>query len=131
MTTEFTYLAWTAILTLAIRVPWMINKVTVRGLDKVTHYPTESQLLSAWARRAWLAHEDALQGLLVFAVLVLTLHATDASNIWTETAAVVYFWARLAHFLVYAFGVPHLKTLAFLATFAAQVVLAWQLVLAM
>ena len=131
MTMELAYLAWTAILTLAIRVPWMINKVTVRGLGKVTQYPAESEPLSGWAHRAWVAHEDAVQGLVVFAALVLVLHALGESNVWTRAGAAIYFWARLTHFVVYAFGIPRVKTAAFLVAFGAQVLLAWQLVIRM
>lgn len=128
MTVEIEYLVWATILTLLIRVPWMINKVTVRGIDKVTKYPTDSEPLADWARRVWVAHEDAVQNLIVFAVLVIVLHLIGESNAWTRAAAAAYFWARLVHFVVYAFGIPRVKTAAFLAAFGAQLVLAWQLV---
>ena len=36
----------------------------------------------------------------------------------------VYFWARVARFVVYTFGIPLLRTFAFAAGFASQVVLA-------
>jgi uncharacterized MAPEG superfamily protein len=35
----------------------------------------------------------------------------------------VYFWARLAHYIIYTMGVPVLRTLTFVAAFAAQIVL--------
>jgi uncharacterized MAPEG superfamily protein len=127
MTTELQYLAWVTILTLLIRVPWMVDKVQVRGLSRVTGYPSESKPLSAWGRRVWIAHEDALDNLIVFAVLVLVLHLVGESNAWTRAAAAIYFWARLVHFLVYAFGVPRIKTVAFLVAFGAQLLLAWQI----
>jgi uncharacterized MAPEG superfamily protein len=127
VTTELAYLVWAAILTLLIRVPWMINKVTVRGLWKVSGYPTDSEPLSAWAHRVWVAHEDAVQNLIVFAVLVVALSLTGESNTWTRVAAAVYFWARLTHFMVYAFGIPRLKTVAFAVAFCAQLIIAWQL----
>jgi hypothetical protein len=38
-------------------------------------------------------------------------------------ACAVYFWARLAHYIIYTLGVPVLRTLTFVAAFAAQVVL--------
>jgi uncharacterized MAPEG superfamily protein len=129
MTTELQCLAWVTILTLVIRIPWMVNKVTVRGLGKVTEYPQTSEPLSGWAHRVWVAHEDALQNLIVFAVLVGLLHAAGESNGWTAGAAIIYFWARLVHFIVYAFGIPRVKTIAFLAAFAAQLVLGWQVVM--
>jgi uncharacterized MAPEG superfamily protein len=39
-------------------------------------------------------------------------------------ACAVYFWARLAHAVVYTMGVPVLRTLAFAVGFAAQAALA-------
>jgi uncharacterized MAPEG superfamily protein len=126
VTVELAYLGWAAVLTLLIRVPWMVNKVTVRGLSKVTGYPADSEPLSPWAHRVWISHEDAVDNLIVFAVLLAVLHLVGESNVWTQTAAMVYFWARLGHFLVYAFGIPRAKTIAFLAGFGAQLVLAWQ-----
>jgi uncharacterized MAPEG superfamily protein len=131
MTTEFAYLVWAAILTLLIRVPWMINKVTVRGLWKVSGYPTDSEPLSAWAHRVWVAHEDAVQSLIIFAVLVVALDLVGESNTWTRGAAALYFWARLTHFIVYAFGIPRVKTVAFATAFCAKLVIAFQLVLKM
>ena len=38
-------------------------------------------------------------------------------------ACAVYFWARLAHVIVYTLGVPVLRTLAFAVGFVAQVAL--------
>lgn len=129
MTTEVTYLAWSAILTLLIRIPWMIDKIRIRGLDKVTAYPEDSEPLSDWGRRAWIAHEDAIQNLVVFAVLVVALHLAGESNAWTRFAAATYFWARVVHFGVYAAGIPRVKTVAYLVAFAAQLVFAWQIIL--
>lgn len=127
MTTEFEYLVWTGILTLLIRIPWMFQKVALRGVVKVSGFPTDSEPLSGWAHRAWVAHEDAVQNLVVFAVLVAGLHVLGQSNAWTQTSAAVYFWARLFHFGVYALGVPIAKSVAFAIGFGAQLVLAWQL----
>ena len=42
------------------------------------------------------------------------------------TASIVYFWARVVHALAYTFGVPWVRTLAFVVGFGAQAVVAWQ-----
>jgi uncharacterized MAPEG superfamily protein len=129
MTMELQYLVSVAILTLFIRVTWMADKVMVRGLAKVTRYPQDSEPLSGWGKRTWIAHEDAVQNLVIFAVLVLALHLAGESNTITRAAAATYFWARLCHFIVYAFAIPRIKTVAFVVAFAAQLVLAWQFIL--
>jgi uncharacterized MAPEG superfamily protein len=129
MTTELEYLVWAAILVMFIRVTWMVDKVRVRGLAKVTRYPNDSEPLSAWGHRSWIAHEDAIQSLVIFAVLVIALHLAGHNNAVTQAAAAIYFWARLCHFIVYFFAIPRIKTVAFLVAFGAQLVLAWQFVL--
>jgi uncharacterized MAPEG superfamily protein len=127
MTIELQYLSAVTILTLLLRIPWMFNKVTVRGLDTVTGYPLDSAPLDPWAQRLWIAHEDAVDNLVVFAALVLVLHVVGASSAWTQAAAAAYFWSRLVHFIVYAFAIPRIKTIAFFIGFGAQLVLAWHL----
>jgi len=126
MTTELIYLAWTTILTALIRIPWMLNKVAIRGLASVSRYPRESQPLSGWAHRLWVAHEDAVDILVVFGILIGLLHASGHSNSVTVISAATYFWARLVHVVVYAFAVPWIKTAAHVASFLAILALAWQ-----
>jgi uncharacterized MAPEG superfamily protein len=123
---ELKYLAWVTVLTALIRVPWMLNKVAVRGISKASGYPRDSEPLSPWAHRLWVAHEDAVDNLIVFAVLVGLLHTTGQSTSVTVLASAVYFWARLVHVLVYAFAIPWVKTAAHVTGFGAILVLAWE-----
>ena len=77
-----------------------------------------------WATRMMFAHDNAVENLVIFAPLVLILNAIDYSSKWTVLACAVYFWARLAHLIVYAMGIPVFRTLAFTVGFLAQAVLA-------
>ena len=124
MSIELLYLALAAALTLLLRAIWMADKVSVRGLRVVTRYPEDSAPLSPLGHRIWIAHEDALLSLVVFAVLIGILHAIGETGSLTRTAAAAYFWARVAHALAYAFAVPWAKTLAYLVAYLAQVALA-------
>jgi uncharacterized MAPEG superfamily protein len=54
---------------------------------------------------------------------VLILNSIDYSSKATVLACATYFWARLAHAIVYALGLPVFRTLAFTVGFIAQVVL--------
>ncbi len=56
---------------------------------------------------------NAVENLVVFAPLVLILNAIDYSSSWTALACAVYFWARVAHLIVYTMGLPVFRTLAF------------------
>ena len=130
MSVELLCLGGAAILVILLRIAWMVDKVRVRGLAKVTGYPSESEPLSPLGHRAWIAHEDAIQNLVVFGALVVVLHLAGESSAVTRGAAVLYFWARALHALAYLFAIPRVKTVAFLAAFFAQLLLAGTLVAA-
>ena len=77
-----------------------------------------------WATRLMFAHDNAVENLVIFAPLVLILAQLDYSTQWTALACAVYFWARVAHLIVYTIGLPVFRTLAFTVGFLAQAVLA-------
>jgi uncharacterized MAPEG superfamily protein len=125
MTVELNYLAAATLLTLLIRAGWMLNKVQVRGLAVVVGYAKESEPLSEWAHRLWVAHEDAIQSLVTFAVLVIIVQMSNLADESTAMAAAVYFWARLLHVFAYMFALRWVKTIAYLAGFFSQLWLVW------
>ena len=84
--------------------------------------------LALWASRMKKAHTNAVENLVVFAALVLTLNAAGISNETTVIACNLYFWARLIHIAVYTFGIPWLRTLAFVASWLCVVTLLVQLI---
>ncbi|MFV2005243.1 MAG: MAPEG family protein [Gammaproteobacteria bacterium] len=55
--------------------------------------------------------------------MIFILHVTEMNTAYTAVASIVYFYARLAHYLLYSIGVPALRTPAFATGFAAQLVL--------
>lgn len=127
ITTELTYLTWVTAFTAVMWIPYILNLIIVRGLLDAVGYPENPKPLSAWATRMKHAHSNAIENLVVFGLLVLTAHAVGVSNEATVLACAVYFWARVVHFVVYTFGIPWFRTLAFVAGFAAQIALALQI----
>ena len=125
MTRELFWLTLTVILTGLLCVPYILNRDMVRGLGGSMANPTrDAKPHAAWATRLMFAHDNAVENLVIFAPLVLILNAIDYSSKWTVLACAVYFWARVAHLIVYTMGLPVFRTLAFTVGFAAQVVLA-------
>jgi uncharacterized MAPEG superfamily protein len=125
MTPELFWLSLTVILTGLLWVPYILNRVMVRGLGGAMANPARGDKPhAAWATRLMFAHDNAVENLVVFAPLVLILAQLDYSTKWTVWACAVYFWARVAHLLVYTLGLPVFRTLAFSVGFAAQAVLA-------
>ena len=113
MTSELTSLTWVAALTAVMWIPYILNTIMVRGLADAVGYPENPKPLAPWATRMKAAHYNAVENLVVFATAVLVLHAVGISNDTTVLACNVYFWARLAHYLVYSFGIPWLRTVSF------------------
>ena len=127
MKTELFYLTCVAALTGLLWVPYILDRIAVRGLIDAVGYPADPKPQSAWAQRLMKAHANAVENLVVFATLVLVAHALGVSNSVVAGASVVYFWARAVHVLAYAFAIPWVRTLAFAVGFFAQVAIAWQI----
>ena len=125
LTPELFWLTLTVILTGLLWVPYIINRSMVRGLGAAMDNPKPGDKPHApWATRLMFAHDNAVENLVVFAPLVLILAQLDYSTKWTVWACAVYFWARVAHLVVYTMGLPVFRTVAFTVGFLAQAVLA-------
>jgi uncharacterized MAPEG superfamily protein len=124
MTKELMWLTLTVILTGLLWVPYILDRIKVRGLKATLGNPTRTDKpQSPWAQRLYFAHTNAVDNLVIFAPLVLILDAQGYSTPGTVIACAVYFWARLAHAIVYAIGIPVVRTLAFSVGFLAQAAL--------
>lgn len=66
--------------------------------------------LTGWAGRAYRAHRNMLESLVLFAVLVLAGHAANKLNATTALGAQLFIWARLAYAIVYVAGLPWIRT---------------------
>jgi uncharacterized MAPEG superfamily protein len=123
---ELYWLTLTTLMTALFWVPYIINWMLEQGVVKAVWDPDDydhSRPRAAWAVRMFQAHQNAVENLVIFAPLVLTLHALGISTDVTVAACAVYFWARAAHFLVFTFAVPLLRVLTFATAFGAQMVL--------
>jgi uncharacterized MAPEG superfamily protein len=121
---EFFWLTLTIAMTGLFWVPYIIDRIQVRGRYAAVDNPKPTDTpQSPWAQRAMSAHANAVENLVIFAPLVLVAHALNISNGVTVGACIVYFWARLAHFVVYTMGIPVGRTVAFTIGFFAQAAL--------
>ena len=129
MKTELLYLAFVTAFTGVLWIPYILDRVAVRGLTDAVGYPENPKPQSMWAQRLMKAHANAVENLVVFASLVLLAHAMGITSAAIGTAAIVYFWARVAHVLVYTLAIPWGRTLTFTVGFFAQATIAWQILL--
>jgi uncharacterized MAPEG superfamily protein len=127
MKTELVYLVCVTLLTALMWIPYTFDRLAVRGIPDTMGYPQSPKPQSAWAQRMLKAHANAVENLVIFATLVLVANAAGVSNSTTLLACIIYFWARVVHYLAYTFALPWIRTLAFAAGFVAQMMLALQL----
>lgn len=126
MSTELTSLVEVSTFTALLWVPYVLNRMIVRGIPATVGYPNDPEPLARWAQRLRAAHANAVENLAVFAALVLAAHALAVSTPVTAAAGPLYLWSRVAHAVTYTFRVPWLRTLAFVGGFAAQMLVAWE-----
>ena len=125
MSRELLWLTLTIALTALIWVPYILDRIKVRGLMATLANPSRrDKEQSPWAIRMMFAHDNAIENLVIFAPLVLTAHVLNIRTGVTAAACMIYFWARLVHYVVYTMGVPVARTLAFTVAWAAQIALA-------
>ena len=129
MSRELFWLTLTLGATALFVFPYVLNRVLVRGVGGLLANPLpDDKPLAAWAQRAQRAHANAIENLAVFAPAALAVHLLSLGNAGTATACAVYFLARVLHYLAYTLGIVGVRTLAYLAGWAAT---AWLIVRAL
>ena len=125
MSAELYWLTLTALMTSLFWLPYILNRLLEMGVIPAVMNPNADTTPAApWAKRMMRAHTNAVENLVVFAPLAIAVHVTNMSTSLTAGAAATYFFARLAHFLVYSLGIPLLRTVTFAIGVACQIILA-------
>lgn len=125
MSSELYYLTLSALLTAFLWVPYILNLIASNRIKDAVGYPEQPPKMAPWAERLKKAHYNAVENLVVFAALVLVLHAQEAGTDLTATAAMTYFWARVVHAVSYTAAIPWVRTLAFAVAWAAMILIGW------
>jgi len=129
MTTDLKYLAFTAILTAALWIPYVIAQVRTNGFLTPPNYvdPTPRPLPS-WGKRADRTYMNAVEVFAPFAALVIIAQLAGKANAMTAFWAMSFFWLRVAHAVVYLLGIPYIRTIVFTLGFVAIAGLAWEVI---
>ena len=122
MSTDLKYLAFTAILTASLWIPYVVAQVTTNGALTPPNYldPTPRPL-PLWGKRADRTYINAVECFAPFAALVIVVHLAGKANAMTAFWAMCYFWLRFAHAVVYLLGIPYVRTLIFTLGYVAVV----------
>ena len=110
MKPELTMLVWAVVLAfvqMLIAVQGAMGQV---GLLTLVANRENFPELTGWAGRAYRAHRNMIENLVLFACLVLVAVAAGRSNGMTLLGAEVFLWARVAYAVVYLIGLPWLRT---------------------
>ena len=130
MSPELFWLTLYTLLTALMVLPYAVFRTKkLGGIIQVfkTPLPGDSPIEAPWAHRAYRAHMNAFESLVLFAPLAIIVHITDSSSTVTSTASAIFFWARLVYAPLYYFDVAYLKTSAWSIAYLTLFVIAFQL----
>ncbi len=116
MTTELTLLTWTLLLAFVYIFASVIVRTRQYG-PKWNAGPRDETMPppSLITGRLVRAQANLFETLPLFIAVVLVAHVAGVHTRLTVLGAELYFWARVVYLPLYAFGVPGLRTIAFLA----------------
>jgi len=121
---ELFYTSLTAGFTGLIWIPIIVNRLAEMGPWKALSNPEPDVRPHAnWAYRMGHAHRNAIENLVVFAPLAIIVNVLGLNSPMTAAAATFFFLARVAHAVIYTFGIPLFRTIAFFIGFLCQMAL--------
>jgi uncharacterized MAPEG superfamily protein len=114
MTTDLWMLVYTALLSMFFFFAYLPGRAGVPGGLAWAFGNRETSLaVPAWTSRAERAHQNLVENLAPFAILVLVAHVAGKANAATALGATLFFWARVAHAAAYIAGIIYLRTAVF------------------
>lgn len=135
MDQAYHYLALAGILTVLMWVPYIVSRLFVWGpLDFLNNYPkgfpAQEPEPPLWAQRTKRAHLNMVETMPAFVAVIAAAAFLQgpADGELVGQWAMIFFYARVVHYLVYALGIPYLRTPAYLVSWAAILVIGVQLI---
>jgi uncharacterized MAPEG superfamily protein len=129
MTTDLKYLAFTAMLTAALWIPYIVCQAMTNGpLQPVNYKDPAPRPVPLWGKRADRAYLNAVEVFAPFAALVIIAQLAGKADSMTAFWAVFFFWMRVAHAVVYWFAIPYLRTVVFTLGFVAVAGIFWEVI---
>ncbi|MEP3225621.1 MAG: MAPEG family protein [Parasphingorhabdus sp.] len=136
METAYFYLALSGLLTVLLWTPYIVGRLFVWGLPTfLTNYPDnfpkEEPETPLWMDRAKRAHLNMVETMPAFIAVVVAAgllgNVENAATVahWAQ----IFFFARIAHAVVYILAIPALRTPVYLISWAAILVIGAQVIL--
>ncbi len=130
MTTELTWLAYTALLAGSLWIPYIIgvNVTDFQGKDVLFVRPADPGNMEPWVHRSLRAHQNLLEQLVPFAIIVLIGAIAKISTPTTIACSIIFFWLRVAHAIGMILGVARmpLRPMIYFSGWLVTLAYAWQ-----
>jgi uncharacterized MAPEG superfamily protein len=128
MSLELTTLIWSVALAFVQMLVAACGATLQFGLPDLAGNRESMPAATGWAGRAQRAHQNMLESLVLFAVLVLVTEVTNKNSAMTGLGAQLFLWARLIYAVIYVIGVPWLRTGVWVISVVGLIVIFLQLV---
>jgi len=107
---------------IAALLPYALGKYAKLGVPSDNRYPREDyENFPPRNRRAYAAHQNALESFPFFAVAVVIALTMGAPLYTVNVLAVLYILLRIAHALLYIFNKPTARSMTFAVAMAVNV----------
>jgi uncharacterized MAPEG superfamily protein len=123
MTVELLMLAYSAVLFLVVIVVQAGLAISQNGLMAQAGSRDNLQEPSVLRKRLQRLTGNIQENLIIFAIVILVANAAGVSNNTTVLGASIFFYARVAHAIIYAFGWPMIRPLFYGASLYGIVVI--------
>lgn len=128
MSPDLRVLLWTLVLTFVEVLVAVLAANAEVGLGVLAGNRDGLPPLTGFAGRTQRAHRNMLESLPLFIALVLIAQITAKANAVTLTGCELFFWGRLAHWVIYSIGIPWLRTIAWVVSVIGMIMIFLQLV---
>ncbi len=129
MPQEYFWFGLILLVTALMWMPYILSAFFTWGILKTLTYDEKVPALPIWAQRAKKAHANAIENLALFAPAVIgfwVIAPAESQSILLLLQ--IYFFARLAHYVLYIVNVPFGRTVTFLTGWAVTVCIIWKIV---
>jgi len=130
MTVELKWLCYSALLAGSLWIPFIIgvNVAKFEGKDELFVRPPDHSKMPPWVHRSLRAHQNMLEQLLPFSVIVLTGAIAHVSTPVTAACAMMFFWLRVAHAVGMVSGLARrpIRPMIYFTGWIVTLVYAWQ-----
>jgi uncharacterized MAPEG superfamily protein len=130
MTVELKWLIYTALLAGSLWIPFIVgvNMTDFQGKAQLFVRPPDPSQMNPWVHRSLRAHQNLLEQLVPFAIIVLAGAVAHVSTPVTVVCSISFFWLRVAHAIgmISGFARLPLRPTIYVAAWIVMLVFAWQ-----